>query len=67
MEMKIKVNGMSCDHCKDRVEKGLSRLDGVTAVRVDLPSGTVTVEGDVSEELLRNTLDELGYDYGGKA
>lgn len=67
MEMKIKVNGMSCDHCKDRVEKGLAGLDGVTAVRVDLPSGTVTVEGDVSEELLRNTLDELGYDYGGKA
>jgi heavy-metal transporting P-type ATPase len=67
MEMKIKVNGMSCGHCKDRVEKGLSRLDGVTAVRVDLPSGTVTVEGDVSEELLRNALDELGYDYGGKA
>jgi len=65
--MKIKVNGMSCGHCKDRVEKGLSRLDGVTAVRVDLPSGTVTVEGDVSEELLRNALDELGYDYGGKA
>lgn len=67
MEMKIKVNGMSCGHCKDRVEKGLSKLDGVTAVRVDLPSGTVTVEGDVSEELLRNTLDELGYDYVGKA
>lgn len=65
--MKIKVNGMSCGHCKDRVEKGLSKLDGVTAVRVDLPSGTVTVEGDVSEELLRNTLDELGYDYVGKA
>ena len=48
MEMRIRINGMSCSHCQARVEKGLSELDGVTSVRVDLPTGTATVVGDAS-------------------
>ena len=43
--MRIRINGMSCSHCQARVEKGLSELDGVTSVRVDLPTGTATVVG----------------------
>ena len=66
MEMRIRINGMSCSHCQARVEKGLSELDGVTSVRVDLPSGTATVVGDVTEDRLRPALDDLGYEYGGK-
>ena len=46
--------------------KGLSELDGVTSVRVDLPTGTATVVGDVTEDRLRTALDDLGYEYGGK-
>ena len=64
--MRIRINGMSCSHCQARVEKGLSELDGVTSVRVDLPTGTATVVGDVTEDRLRTTLDDLGYEYGGK-
>ncbi len=66
MEMRIRINGMSCSHCQARVEKGLSELDGVTSVRVDLPTGTATVVGEVTEDLLRTALDDLGYEYGGK-
>lgn len=66
MEMRIRVNGMSCAHCKDRVEKGLVGLDGVTAVRVDLAAGIVIVEGNISEDSLRTALDDLGYEYGGR-
>lgn len=64
--MRIRVNGMSCGHCKARVEKGLSELDGVTAVHVDLAAGTATVEGDVTEDRLRTAIDDLGYEYGGR-
>ena len=66
MEMRIRINGMSCSHCQARVEKGLSELDGVTSVRVDLPTDTATVVGDVTEDRLRTALDDLGYEYGGK-
>ena len=66
MSIKIKVNGMSCAHCKDRVEKGLARLSGVKAVQVDLKAGTAEVEGDVTEDILRTTIDDLGYEYGGR-
>ena len=55
--MRIRINGMSCSHCQARVEKGLSELDGVTSVRVDLPSGTATVVGDVTEDRLRTALE----------
>ena len=65
MSIKIKVNGMSCAHCKDRVEKGLAQLSGVKAVRVDLKAGTAEVEGDVTEDTLRTAIDDLGYAYGG--
>ena len=58
MEMRIRVNGMSCSHCQARVEKGLSELDGVTSVRVDLPTGTATVVGDVTEAVPQ-LVDEL--------
>lgn len=66
MEMRIRVNGMSCSHCQARVEKGLSELDGVTSVRVDLDAGTATLVGDITEDRLRTALDDLGYEYGGK-
>ena len=33
------INGMSCGHCVHAVTQELSRLDGVTAVSVDLHAG----------------------------
>src|SRR3546814_6038248 len=40
------VNGMTCGHCVASVTEEVSKLDGVTAVDVDLSSGRVTVESD---------------------
>jgi copper ion binding protein len=48
------VNGMTCGHCVNAVSTHLQGLDGVTAVDVDLPSGSVTVTS--SEELDRDAI-----------
>ena len=59
------VTGMSCEHCADAVTTELGRLDGVSAVTVDLVAGgnsQVTVAGDrpLSEEEVIAALDEAG-------
>ncbi|MNM49865.1 heavy-metal-associated domain-containing protein [Clostridium intestinale] len=59
---KIIIEGMSCGHCKARVEKALSELDGITSAVVDLEAKTATIEGETSDEILRETIDDAGYD-----
>jgi copper chaperone len=59
------VTGMTCEHCVRAVSEELGRLDGVTAVAVDLvPDGesTVTVTSAVplAEQAVSAALDEAG-------
>ncbi|WP_343073969.1 cation transporter [Clostridium sp. YIM B02506] len=62
MMKKITIEGMSCGHCKARVEKALSELDGITSAVVDLEAKTATIEGETSDEVLREAIDDAGYD-----
>jgi copper chaperone CopZ len=40
----ILVKGMTCNHCVQSVTTALTKLGGVTDVRVDLASGRVTYQ-----------------------
>ena len=42
----LKVEGMSCGHCKTAVTRALSALKGVSSVEVDLEKKTVAVQYD---------------------
>lgn len=42
----LQVEGMSCGGCAATVERVLRAVDGVAAVRVELDSGRVTVDGE---------------------
>ena len=57
------VNGMTCGHCVQAVTTEVSRLDGVTAVTVDLASGLVTVTSDrpIDDDAFVAAVDEAGY------
>src|SRR3546814_11285774 len=57
------VNGMTCGHCVASVTEEVSKLDGVTAVDVDLSSGRVTVESDgpVDDAAFAAAVDEARY------
>lgn len=39
----LKVEGMSCALCENRVKKQLKKIEGVSAVTIDLDKGLVTV------------------------
>lgn len=61
----LPIGGMSCASCVARVEKGLSKLEGVAEARVNLASEKATVHYDPArvglEELIR-TVEGLGYE-----
>ncbi len=58
------VTGMTCSACSARVEKGVSRLPGVSAVSVNLLTGLMTVSFDGQAlkrgEIIR-AVEALGY------
>ena len=61
--MKIKIEGMMCQHCQARVQKALDAINGVSA-QVDLESGTATVSApeNVTKEMLKKAIEDAGYE-----
>ncbi|GAB3068210.1 copper chaperone CopZ [Salinicoccus sesuvii] len=61
----IKVEGMTCNHCKSSVESALNRLDGVDSAIVSLEDNQVTVQYDdsrIDSSELNAVIEEQGYD-----
>ncbi|AFM42806.1 copper chaperone [Desulfosporosinus acidiphilus SJ4] len=57
----LKVEGMTCNHCKMRVEKALQGVSGVESVQVDLAAKSATVSGTADRAELINAILEAGY------
>ena len=56
------VEGMTCSHCVLSVRAEVSKVPGVSAVEVDLPSGSVTVSGcDLDDQAVRVAVTRAGY------
>ncbi len=58
------IEGMSCNHCKMRVENTLKELEGVTDVQVDLEkkSAELVLSEDVTDAVLTEAVEDAGYD-----
>ena len=59
----MKIEGMMCCHCEATVKKALEALDGVTSAEVSHENGTAVLElsGDVSDDLLKKTVEDKDY------
>jgi copper chaperone CopZ len=57
------VPNISCGHCVSAIESELSEMTGVTSVKADADTKTVTVQWDnpASIERIRSTLSEINY------
>ena len=55
------VTGMSCAACSARVERAVSNVDGVSACSVNLLTNSMTVEGDVTDEIIIAAVEAAGY------
>jgi len=57
----LKVEGMTCNHCKMRAEKALLGVNGVESVTVDLAAKEAVVKGDAERASLVKAVEEAGY------
>lgn len=55
------VTGMSCAACSARVEKAVSKVEGVTACSVSLLTNSMGVEGEAAEKDIIRAVEEAGY------
>jgi copper chaperone len=57
------VAGMTCGHCVAAVTEEVAKIEGVTAVDVDLATGAVTVTSTepVDAGAVAEAVDEAGY------
>lgn len=60
----IKVEGMVCGGCENRVQNALKTLEGVESVVADHTNGTVTVTAktEVSISVMKEKIEDLGFE-----
>ena len=58
----VKIEGMTCEHCKNRIEKAVNAVDGMAAV-VSLNKGqaVVSLEKEVDDATIKAIIEDAGY------
>jgi copper chaperone CopZ len=60
----MSVQGMSCEHCKMTINKGLKTLPGITDLDIEVKTGRVEVSFDpklIGEDAIKEEIRNLGY------
>lgn len=62
-DLTLRIDGMSCGHCVTRVQKALSRLDGVEVRNVEVGSAEMGYDPSrVSPGKILEAVDEAGFE-----
>lgn len=56
------IEGMTCGHCKSRVEKTINDIDGAAAkVNLKKKKAVISLEAEISDEQIRSAIENAGY------
>ena len=60
----IKVEGMVCNGCENRVQNALKNIDGVENVVADHTTGIVTVtsKNEIAESVMKEKIEDIGFE-----
>ena len=60
----IKVEGMVCNGCENRVQNALKTIDGIENAVADHNKGTVTVtaNSNVDEKTMKEKIEDIGFE-----
>jgi len=60
---KVKIQGMTCQHCVMSVSKALNSIPGIKSLRVNLVTGEATFENtqNLSPDKIRQAVEDAGY------
>ena len=63
-ETKLKINGMMCTGCENRVKSAVSLIEGVEKVDADHNTGSVTVTSkeDLDISKIKEKIIDIGYE-----
>jgi len=62
--VELRITGMTCEHCRQAVQRALSECPGAETVEVDLRAGRALVTGPTDPAALRQAVGSLGYGVG---
>lgn len=61
-QKRVQIEDMTCEHCKNRVENALNRLEGVSAkVNLKKKTAVVSMEKEVEDMQLQKAVEQAGY------
>ena len=65
-KIEIRISGMSCTGCENRVENVLKNIENVESVNANYNAGIVEIEtNDIKNldiDVIKEALEDLGYD-----
>lgn len=61
MKKTLKIKGMHCTSCAAKIEDKLQGIEGVTGASVSFATGKAEVQGEIGEERIKKTIEDLGY------
>ena len=63
-EIILKVEGMVCNGCENRVQNALKTIEGVESVVADHTAGTVkvSVKEGIDENVLKEKIEDIGFE-----
>lgn len=61
-EIRLKITGMTCNHCVAHTKKSLEAVPGVESVEVTLEPGRARVQGSADPQALVAAVKEAGYE-----
>lgn len=63
-EINLKVKGMHCEGCENRIKNSLSLIDGITEIIANYSKGTVVIKAnkDVNLENIIEIINDLGFE-----
>ena len=63
-EVNLKVKGMMCSGCENRVKNALKNIENVEEVYADHNKNNVKIilKQDISIDILKDTIEDIGYE-----
>lgn len=63
-ETKIKVNGMVCEGCENRVKNALTTIEGIEKVEANHKIGEVIIlaKEEISKSVMEEKIEDIGFE-----
>ena len=62
IQLQLKIDGMSCQHCVKTVRGLLEQLDGVEGIEVEVGSARLSLPASPGRPALEQMFDEAGFE-----